>query len=95
MQLQCFLKESEKRELILDNPYEHLLGRYKITSVCHLKVVSTDACFLYIRVGGLGHTASSIKMVLSPSLVLDGQLVVQPQLPLHAILVVDGQHENT
>merc|ERR1719511_219233 len=31
-------------------------------------------------------TASFIKMVLSPSLVLDGQLVVQPQLPLHAIL---------
>ena len=40
-------------------------------------------------------TASSKKMVLSPSLVFDGQLVVQPQLPLHAILVVDGQHENT
>merc|ERR1719193_2964325 len=28
----------------------------------------------------------TIKMVLSPSLVLDGQLVVQPQLSLHAIL---------
>ena len=52
-------------------------------------------CFLYIRVVVWTITASSIKMVLSLNLVLDGQLVVQPQLPLHAILVVDGQHENT
>merc|ERR1719209_1714956 len=51
-------------------------------------------CFLYIRVGGLGHTASFLKMVLSPSLVLDGQLVVQPQLPLHAILG-DNCHPTT
>merc|ERR1712116_102455 len=43
-------------------------------------------CFLYIWVGSLSHTASSKKMVLSLSLVLDGQLVVQPQLPLHTIL---------